>query len=183
MIVFTGGFPYVGKSEFVRTLVQCLDAEVIAIEPKEYYPKGFDKLPPEKRTAIATSAWEVCMEQVEKSIKDTSPSDIIIFDTAAKRLNAMRPLFTIAKVHHHKIFYVFVAAAIDECSGRAKDRWDEKFEDDYANSFDVTVPALKRLADVFRLVVNHDDPDRTALNEAAAEVAAQILDIRSGMEV
>lgn len=181
MILFTGGFPFTGKSEFVRLLTEQLNCEYVIIEPKEYYPQGYDKLPKDKQTKIATAAWEVCIEQVEKLIKSTPQSKVIIFDTTAKRLHHMRPLFVNARVRHHKIFYIIVAAAMTECADRAGTKWEDKFEDDYANSFDITIPALRHLSDVFKIIPNHNDPDRTALREAAQDITQQILEVNGAV--
>jgi hypothetical protein len=177
MILFTGGFPFAGKSEFVRLLLTKLDpADVTVIEPKEFYPQGYDKLPADAQTRIAIAAWDVCIEKLNELILSESPDHLIIFDTAAKRLHHMRPLFVQSQVRGHRIFYVFIGASVDDCKRRGGNRWKANFEDDYSGSFEATVPALKRMADHFTVVVNKDDPKRTELNKAATTVAQAIIE-------
>lgn len=181
MILFTSGFPYAGKSEFVRLLLEELGNEGtnIVIEPKSFYPQGFDKLPDAKQQAIGIACWDVCMEETNKAITSAPPTDLIILDTAAKRFHMMRPLFMNAKVRQHKVFYVFIGASADECKKRSEGKWKESFEEDYSNSFATSVPSLKRMSDVFKLIVNNDDLDFGQLREAAKEIATSIQELRT----
>lgn len=187
MLLVTGGFPYSGKTEFVKQFVQKAElvlrrrprvtpiTEIIKIEPKEFYPVGYDRLPQESQTAIATSAWEVCHAKTEELISTKPNNTLIIFDTAAKRLMHMHPLFVKAQTRGHFIAYAFVAASAADCKRRAGSRWNDQFEDDYAHHFAITVPTLRKLSDLFVLIKNDDDPARTAIKAAVDRVVNEAV--------
>tara|TARA_R100001244_G_scaffold25113_2_gene25398 strand:- start:64370 stop:64927 length:558 start_codon:yes stop_codon:yes gene_type:complete len=175
MIIFMSGFPQAGKSKFVSILLEQFASEEekivdpIVLNPKGLLPDDFDELPDKDQRSWQISSWEICLEQAMHEIDDRENSELIILDTAAAQADIMRPFFTRARKRDHHVVYIFVHSNFEERQSRT-DADLSKFQEYYSDSFKVTVPHLKKLADYSIVIRNPNDSEYIKLKDSAKTV-------------
>jgi tRNA uridine 5-carbamoylmethylation protein Kti12 len=176
-VLFTSGYPFSGKTEFVKELTNQLSGrKVIHIDPTSLRPIEYSTLDAGAQTKARIAAWEVAQEMLISSMKEPS-STVVIFDTCAAKSKNMLPHFANAKVNKHDIVFVFVGAAIFECKRRAGQKWPSNdIINGYATDFNESVYKLKEASSKFFFIKNNDDPNRVNLKFAAQRIAKVILD-------
>jgi hypothetical protein len=189
MIIFTGGFPYAGKTLLLDLLAKVdkdsdPDSEAkisdswVRICPKDYYPDDFETMQDSDKSTWAIASWETCLEEVNDAIHKYDNNKLIILDTAAAKVKRMRPLFSTAKIKGHTVIYVFVHSDLADRKERTEEDID-RYEKHYAEAFQVTIPHLKMLSDKFMLIKNSNDPEHVVLNKSAKSLSKMIEEIRS----
>lgn len=168
MILFTGGFPYAGKTLFLDILSKNSNNtdDWIKLCPKDFYPENFDSLEEQERKDWAISSWENCLEEAADALTKYENDTLIILDTAASKFSKMSPLFYLAKAANHTIAYIFVHASLEDRETRTNEDV-KRFEIYYAKSFKKSVPKLKELSDKFMLIKNPNDSKYISLNNSA----------------
>ena len=176
MILFTGGFPYSGKTQFLDVLSTTISnmVECIRLCPKDFYPKNFSDLKEQERKDWAISSWETCLEDASEALSEHEDDTLIILDTAAAKFGKMSPLFMLARASEHTIVYAFIHASLEDRKLRTKDDV-EQFETYYAKSFKKSVPKLKELSDKFMLIKNPNDSEYINLN-CSAKILSQFIE-------
>lgn len=189
MILFTGGFPFAGKSLLLDKLLENFNVEneedgiqnaleIVRMCPKDLLPENHSTMPEKEKSDWAISAWETCIEETLETLEEYENKTLIIFDTAAAKVKRMRALFSKAKKLRHTVIYVFVHSDLAERKERTKIDL-EKFENHYRNSFKVTVPHLKMISDKFMLVRNPNDPEYIDLTKSAKNLSKLIEEIKT----
>lgn len=188
MILFTGGFPYSGKSLLLDKLLENFNIdsedgvqnalEVVRMCPKDLLPENHSTLPESEKSDWAISAWEMCIEETLEILEKYDNKTLIIFDTAAAKVKRMRTLFSKAKKMRHTVIYAFIHADLVERKERTKIDL-EKFENYYRDSFKVTVPHLKMISDKFMLIKNPNDPEYIGLTKSAKNLSKLIEEIKT----
>jgi len=143
MLVIMAGMPLAGKTTLVNKLIDISDPNLSIehIEPNSYMKElGEDTL--ESRVA----SWEICKEQVSKTIRSSTNDYVIIFDSCASKLETIEPLFLEAELYGHQTMYIFVEVSLENIRNRDKDG---KYTDDiiaeYCNNF---MRSKKRFFDI-----------------------------------
>lgn len=182
MILFTAGYPFSGKTEFVKLLTAQLNSKqikTVLIDPASIRPPEYDQMSPDDQRAARLAAWEVTQESLSSAIKNEPQSTLIIYDSCAAKLKTMLPHFVAAKIRHI-IFYAFIGATLDECKKRAGDKWlSPEIIKGYAADFGESAPRLRPLCSHFKFVKNNDDPEKKALHDAANHFARVVLDAKN----
>jgi len=175
MIIFTSGFPYSGKSTFVQILLENLSNSDISLDkpilldPKSLLPENYEKLNKDEQSQYNISSWEVCIEEAYRTLVDKDNKTLIILDTAAAKLQRMRPLFALAHKKRHTIIYAYVHSNFEERQSRTSNDLSE-YENDYAGSFKVAMPHLKRFAHKFMIIRNPNDAEYIDLKKSSGLV-------------
>ena len=176
-LIMMSGYPFSGKTTFVKLLIEKLEGvSVTHIDLKDWYLPEYDELSEEDKKSNGIAAWEMSLDVLDDAIKNKKEEHVIIYDTAAASLEPMLTRFKDAKWYSHKhfVFYVFLATTPEECEARAGNRWvgKEAIRYDFER-FKNTVPRLKKEADRFFIVDNHDSPE--SLREYADKLSSEIL--------
>jgi len=155
MFICMAGMPSSGKTEFVKRYRKRITERIFHhIDPDEYLPDNLESMDEDERTQYRVAAWEVCLDHLTGLFHEPTES-IIVFDTAGATANALIPLFSRAKLHGHKIVYIFIAAPVSQCEEMAGDRWiGNEAAEKYTDKFRKSIPELKELSDKYLLIKN-----------------------------
>ena len=176
MILFTSGFPYAGKTKFVKLLLDKID-HAIHIDPKDYYMENFEELNNDEQSAVGITAWEMSLERAEKCINKLPNKALIILDTCCAKINSVRSVIHEARRAGHNIYCIYVDSSLENRKSRAPGKDIESYQQRYADDFLITLPKLKDLADTFMIIVNDDD--QSGLNKQADALAEIIKGTQS----
>jgi len=178
MLLLTGGFPYSGKTEFSKTLLDLIENKLsLHIDPKSFIPNDIKG----DLSIWQISAWELGYEKAENAIKRLPNKVLVIFDTAASKLSIMEPMIELAKEHGHAFIYVLIHADLNDRLPRTTnpDKLKE-LEPHYAGNLKDTIPILKDKSDKFVLVKNTSGNNGyKAIYNGAEKVTNFIKSIRS----
>jgi len=178
MILFTGGFPYSGKTKLIETLSTELKHKlVLHINPKRWLPDDYKTLYDEDKQIWNISAWELGLERAFLGITKMPNQALIVLDTAASRIDPLLPLIKDSKKRGHTVIYVYVHSSAADRKERASDqaRLIEKLEIKYAADFKTAIPQMKSLADEFVIIKNESEQ---TLLDGARNLAQLINTIR-----
>jgi hypothetical protein len=182
MILFTAGYPYSGKTELVKMIMNNLDpkqVKTILIDQSLLRPPEYPQMSPEDQRSARLAAWEVTQEQMREVIAVEPNSTLIIYDSCAAKHKTMSPHFNAAKAKNHTIFYAFVGAKVPECKSRAGTNWPSAdIISGYATDFGESAPKLRPLCTHFKFIKNSNDPNKNALKEAASELAKAVMNVK-----
>jgi predicted kinase len=170
-----GGYPYSGKTEFVKRLIPLLDKfEVLHIDLRDWFLPNYKELSENQKRENGFAAWELSIEALDNALWDRKRDDIIIYDTAAASLGPMLERVKIAKGGRHLTYYIVISATAKECEKRAGDEWigSESIKY-YFERYKKTIPTLKQESDKFFIVDNHGPIE--ALTEQAEKIAEEIV--------
>lgn len=176
-VLFTGGYPYSGKTEFAKAMATEFKGQqvVIHIDPTSLRPPEYATMSPEEQKQARIAVWEVSQSMLNDAVKEPN-STLVIFDTCAAKAASMIPHFTNAKVHKHDVVYVFVGATLPECRQRAGANWPQHdVISGYGKDFLDSIPKLKDLSTKFFFIKNNNDPARASLLLSAQKIAKAIL--------
>jgi predicted kinase len=156
MVVFMAGFPFAGKTYVLgKAVTELTDLSIIIISPKDYRPKGYEKLTETQQREINLASWKCSLETLEGTIKSSPIEEVIIYDTSCASLEAMSEYFEMAKKFKHKVFYVYVNAAKEIRMKRATANLPDEVMEKYKMNFKKSVPGLSKLAD-HAVVINNE---------------------------
>lgn len=158
MIIFFGGYPFSGKSTVARALAAQLPFVSETIDPKTLRSDDYDKLNETVKREQNLSVWEVSLDLLSDQIEKNADSSILIYDTACANLPRMKPLFEKAAKAGHHVIFIFVVSPLQECMGRAGDKWlSKEVIDRYTKNFKENVNVFKALAHQTFILRNEAD--------------------------
>jgi tRNA uridine 5-carbamoylmethylation protein Kti12 len=179
MLFITAGYPFSGKTEFAKCLVNSLAGckiKSIHIDPSTLRPNEYGSMSQKEQEDARISAWEVSLELLDSSIKAEPTSTIIIFDTCAAKARTIMPYITSAKNLKHSIYYAFVGSILTECKARGADKWPaENVVNNYATDFGVSVSQFRKISDRFFFIKNTNDNNRINIKNAVSKIIKIIL--------
>lgn len=147
------GFPFSGKSTFIKKFLSTTKHKIIVIDPKEWIPEDIDTYDKNTQKDYRITAWQLCLEQANDCLRNHN--NIIIFDTAGASIEPLFNLFTNAKVLGHTTVYIYVSARVNECMQRAKEKWiGEDAVQKYISKFKQSVPEFTKISDIIMTVIN-----------------------------
>ena len=179
MILLMSGFPYAGKTEFIKILLDKVDHnKSIHINPKNFYVENFEDLDDDEKSAVGITAWEMSIERAHKCLDLLSNEALIILDTCCAKFNTIQSLISDAKNSGHKMYCVFVNSSIENRKIRASGKNIESFEQRYAEDFLHTLPKLKEESDKF-MIVHNNDIECLELNKCARLLSEIVVEVQS----
>ncbi|MBD3407204.1 MAG: hypothetical protein GF411_13880 [Candidatus Lokiarchaeota archaeon] len=163
MLIIMGGLPKSGKTSILKGVKH----DIVHINPEALLSKNIDNQPEDVKQALNIAAWEQCLT----SIGDNLDHNIIIFDTCGSSLNPLRTQILKAKMHGHKIVYLYVDRKFELCANHI----DSKILKSYKQKFINTLPQARDAADYFRVITNNGEVQEASVQ--AGEVIDEILSI------
>ena len=146
-----------------KTVAELEDLSIVIISPKDYRPKGYEKLKETQQREINLAAWKCTLEALEEAIKTMPTNEIIFYDTSCASFEAMNNYFEVAKKFQHKVFYVFVNASREVCAKRATVNLPIEVLEKYKMNFKKSVFQFSELADHTVVINNETEPDVSKL--------------------
>lgn len=176
MFIVMSGWPYSGKTTFVKLLIEQLKSfhiKPIKLDPTEAYPEDITKLP--DRTQYAVAAWEVITEEAMRIVSSTDNKTVIILDTTGSNSNVIGPIINQAAIRKHKTMFVRLNTPIEECKSRAGGNWiDQEAEDKYKDRFNSNVNYLETICHSSVLIDNSTSGCIESMQIAARKISKMI---------
>ena len=164
VICFFAGYPFVGKTYVLKKVVEAIDdLTVVVISPKDYRPKGFEKLSETSQREVNLATWKCTLEVLEKAIQESPIDEVVFYDTSCASFDAMNDYFEMAKKFKHKAIYAFVTATRQTCAKRATAKLSDEVLEKYKMNFKKSVPEFSKLADATVVINNEVEPDLSKL--------------------
>lgn len=174
MLMIMGGFPYSGKTEFVKQLSNSMEARVIHINPQSALPEEYESFDQPTKQIWNVSAWEVGYDHTVLALSENADKTVVVFDTAASKSAPLEPLVKKAQQYGHHVLYVFVHSNINDRKVRSNNSDQLRlWESNYASEFKTTIPALTKMADR-SWVVKNVGTDLAGINRSVNQIAKYV---------
>lgn len=161
MIILTSGFPYAGKTTFVKQLMSSLgisnndeidDEKCAYISYKQCLPSNFNGFSKSTQQEIAGLAYEISLELLQEEVEKNGNNHIIIYDSCCGVINKLIPILYLAKNRKHTIITIYIDTDKHIRFKRHNNETIKKLEKKYSNNFKTSIPTLKSLSNYFYIV-------------------------------
>lgn len=178
MLIVMCGWPYSGKSTFVRALANEFESkkrDFVIADPTIAYPDDIDLLPQEKRSEYAIAAFNVIVEQAGHILMTSDNNTIVILDTTGSNSNVIGPIIDAAAINGHRTLFIKVESSIAECKKRAGTKWlDKEAENKYKDRFNSNVNFLEGICHSSITVINEGITGKANIEKQARDLSRRI---------